>query len=26
KRAKSTSLLLGSAEKYRDRLADAIGI
>ncbi len=26
KRAKSTSLLLGSAERYRDRLADAIGI
>jgi len=26
KRAKSTSLLLGSVESYRDRLADAIGV
>jgi alkylation response protein AidB-like acyl-CoA dehydrogenase len=26
KRAKSTSLLLGSVDSYRDRLADAIGI
>jgi alkylation response protein AidB-like acyl-CoA dehydrogenase len=26
KRAKSTALLLGSVDSYRDRLADAIGI